>query len=368
MPDLGNAPFQRAAGAIAAQPPARSSIRLELDPARQRTPFVGKLAGLGLGLLGARPDHLDVHGLDLLLLLRRADGCIHGREETLLDLGRHALGRGQEQPEGAVELRIARLGNRGQLGQQRRALPARSRQRRHTPALDLRQRGGRSQKAAIHLASHQVLHGGRRPLVGDVHHLGSGGAQQRLHHQVPGRACAARGIGQVAGLGRIDHVLDGLEAQPGVADQRLREAGRGIQGHQRIALVADVLVDVLVDGDHRVHGPEPGVAVGGRAGGLGRADVAVGAGLVLHDHGLPQYALHGRGNRTDGDIRRPGRRIGHDDAYGLAGPGIGGLRRRPPGAGQQGRDAGDAAGKAAGAAQRKGAGHGLSPRLSFAPL
>ncbi|MPN21876.1 hypothetical protein SDC9_169258 [bioreactor metagenome] len=188
-----------------------------------------------------------------------------------------------------------------------------------------------------------------------MHHLHAGCRQQRLHDQVAGRARAARGIGQLACPGGLQHVLDGLEAEAGVADQGLREPGGGIEHHDGIAGVADVLVDMLVDGEHRVHGPQPGVAVGRGAGDLGSPDIAVGPGPVFHDYGLSERLLHGCCERAHGNVGRAGGRRGNDDAYGLGGPAVGSMGSRQ----QQrcGRQPGQSA------AGDTGARHGVSCRF-----
>ena len=174
-------------------------------------------------------------------------------------------------------------------------------------------------------------------------------------------------VGDVAGAGRA--VADFVGIALGVDDQILRAAdlvlagpvrvggedeGRVQQhgdGREVLGLVADLLVDLRVDGDAAGVGDQQRVTIGRGAGHLAHADGAVGAGLVVHDHWLTELLAelirHGAGN----GVGERACRKAHHDADGLGGPvvclGVRGRgRRNQPGCGQAKRQGGAARGVA----------------------
>src|SRR5256885_10129325 len=96
--------YRQNGGASGPQALVAASVVGQVDALDQGGPLRGLSLGARLGLGHGGADHLDVQGLGALLLLGRADGLVHGVDKALLHGGRHALGRGQQDPEGAVEL------------------------------------------------------------------------------------------------------------------------------------------------------------------------------------------------------------------------------------------------------------------------
>src|SRR5207342_330530 len=73
-----------------------------------------------------------------------------------LDVGRKALGRGESLPRVHGDALQAQLVHGGNVGQQRRALGARDRERAKLARLDLRKAGVDVHKRRVHLASDEI--------------------------------------------------------------------------------------------------------------------------------------------------------------------------------------------------------------------
>ena len=264
---------------------------------------------------------------------------VEGLGHFLLDAQHHvrrrACGRHQTKP-GArfIALHRARLLDGGHVGQGSRALGAGHTKRPEFAGLDLRQGGRQVVKHHIHIAAHQVQHGGAGAAVGDVWHEGAGHGLEQLAGQVDGRAVAGRRHAQLGWvcLGVADEVRDVLDAQCvcllGVHDHHI-----GHLGHQRdggevfFRVIGHLGVQRLVDavGAHGAH--QQGVAVGGGFGHQIRANVAARAGAVFDDEGLAkglgQLRRHGAsqdvGGATGCERHHDLHRLGWPDPLGQRG-------------------------------------------------
>ena len=130
-------------------------------------------------------------------------------------------------------------------------------------------------------------------------------------------------------VGRVGEVGDRLEVLDRIVGQVVRTAGR-----------------VHCHGRHGGDRQRVAVRLGAR--GLGCTDGAASAALVFHDHGLTQFLAHALRHEARDDVGGTARGERDDDADGLAGILVGGVR---------GRDA-QRAGGAGG--QRDGHGQGAS--------
>src|SRR3954452_14523366 len=79
-------------------------------------------------------------------------------------------------------------------------------------ALMQRQDGAEVPEHRVHMTAGEVVHGGRRAPVGDVHELDARPARKQLRGQMCGRAVALRGVAEFSrvGLGESDQVGNGL--------------------------------------------------------------------------------------------------------------------------------------------------------------
>ena len=144
---------------------------------------------------------------------------------------------------------------------------------------------------------------------------------------MPGHPWPTRCITHRAGLGFGYQFAQGLDPHRRVADQGLVKGRRECDGHQRINLEAELLVDVRVDGHDGVCADHPGVTVWCCARDLGGADIAASPRLVFNDDRLLQAGLHlfsgqagryvtgatrrKRQHQPDGPLRPVAQALGH---------------------------------------------------------
>ena len=264
--------------------------------------------------------------------------------------GRRARRGGQAEPRLHVEARIARLRQRGHIGQQRRAPGAGDGDRAQLACLHMGQGRGRVVEHGIHLPAQQVGDGRCAAPVGHVQHAQARELPEHLARQVDRRAAARRGeadalrtlpgmahiVGHVLyGQARVDHedvgnlgdqadgleVLDRVIAEPGV-ERGIDGVGNGVD-IQRVAVRRR---------------PRHGLG----------AHIAVGARAVVHHHALAQLLAHPGGHQACDHVGGATGRIAHHEPHG---PGRPGRRLRQHGCGRQrhGRDGrGGHAGQCAG--------------------
>ena len=269
----------------------------------------------------------------------RSLACASGLAMTLqrrlaharLDGGRHG-GRGpQPHPCERFELRIAELGERRYLRQQRRAHGRAHGERLDLAGADQRQRTRQVVEHQRHVATHDVGERRRRALVAGVHEVDAGGAVQLQAEDVRHRARRIRRVGQRAGIGL------GLAHELG---QRVR--GKRRRGHehqaaarqlrQRPDLAGHVVLgldDVRHLADQRVHGHEQRVAVARRGQQFVDRDRAGRAGPRVDDHRLAELLRQAVGQQARGDVGGRAGRAGDDDAHRRAGKAPP-ARRAPP--------------------------------------
>ncbi|MNQ84356.1 hypothetical protein D3C85_994820 [compost metagenome] len=138
---------------------------------------------------------------------------------------------------------------------------------------------------------------------------------------------------------------------------QLQDVGhRDDQGDRHEVLdrvVGQLGVDGLIDGVRADRAHQQGVAIGRGARGFRRADVAAGARLVVHHHGLvPALAQFGR-HHARGDVGGAAGGEGHDDlhvAFRVVRQGRRGRQKKGGGRQQGGRDE---------SASRRGCMHGI---------
>ena len=150
-----------------------------------------------------------------------------------------------------------------------------------------------------------------------------------LHEQMVDRAGA--GIGVIPsirlGLHPRDQPWHVLEGGGGVhhPDQR---RGHGHRDRRQILhrVERHIAIDRGVDGDGADMAEEHHMAIGGAALHLGHADIAIGAGAVVHHHGLAEQFGEARRHEPGIGVIAAGG-AGHDDAHRPARPGRLGLRQ-----------------------------------------
>ena len=188
-------------------------------------------------------------------------------------------------------------------------------------------------------AAQHVDHARRAALVVDGRDLDAGRLREHLAGQVLGRAHAVRGPVHLARVGL------------GIGDELGHRVGRKLfRSHQDVGHLGDQrdgrdlpgIEGRALDGqrcDRRGAGcrQQQRVAVGGRLGHHVGTQRGAGAGAVLHVDRRVQLLPHGIGDQAGEDVGLPARRVGHDDADGLAGEV---LRHGANGHGQHAADSG----------------------------
>ncbi|MCY1536815.1 hypothetical protein D9M68_722860 [compost metagenome] len=143
---------------------------------------------------------------------------------------------------------------------------------------------------------------------------------RRAEAQVVGRPLAH--IGQ-----KLAHV--GHRQAVGHRQHVLRRPDRAHRPQVLLRVERHALEERRIDGQrHGVDGEHVAVGLGARHG--GHADVAGGAGAVLHDHALPQRPPPGIGNQARGDVHAAARRERHDERHRAFGKCAGGDGRLGP--------------------------------------
>ena len=247
--------------------------------------------------------------------------------------GRRSRRRHQPVPVVRNHIRITQLARRRHLGQRRRPLRARHRERLELARLDVRQHDRHIENSHLHLAAQQVAHRGRRAFVGYVQHVDARLGLEQLAGEMRDSARAGGAEVDLAGirscvgdqLGETRHRERGIHHHDlGHLDHRgdEREIPARVEGHlgQRVRRHRDR--SLVVE-------PE-GVAVGRGLGDHVDAEHAAHPALVLDDDGLAKAGAQALSEASSENIRRTSGRKTHDQAHGL---GRVGLRKRR--AGQQ---------------------------------
>ncbi len=227
-------------------------------------------------------------------------------------LGRLA-GRHEGVPVGGVEAGI-RLGDGGHVGQVGRAGQAGGRQGDQLAGFQVGQGRGRCRVERGHAVAQHVLQGRRAALVGHVHGVDLRDVVEQFTRQVGGRARAGGCEIQLArlALGAGHEFAQGLDAGAGRHDQHVGEGHAHGDGGEVLERVVADLHEVgrdaqRPDGAEQQHG-----AVGRALGDLGMGEVAAGARLVVHDHGLADVLAELLGDHARGDVgRAAGREADH---------------------------------------------------------
>ncbi len=193
-------------------------------------------------------------------------------------------------------------------------------QRPHGAALDLSKHRWQRREREIDAACNDLGRHRRCAAEGDVHHVGAGLGFEQFHREMRGRSGAGRSVVELAGLlfGQRHQLLHRRGGKVLAYHQRMLEVGnardRAEIGHRIIAglLEQDAVGRVrLVGAEHD--------GVPGRLGPchLARPERARCAGLVLDHQGPPVCRLQLLRDDAGKGIRRPCRRVGHHQAYGL---------------------------------------------------
>ena len=235
-------------------------------------------------------DHIH----HVLLLQRLGDAGAHGVDH----MGWRAGGRVDAKQRVSIKTGQTAFSQGGHVGVERRALWAANGQQLELAGFDLLEAWARI-KPELQLAAEHI--GQRRAcaLVGDVGGFNAGCALEHFTGQVRRATGAGRAIGCLAGVGlqvldELGHVVGG---HAGVGFQKHVHARHGGHGRQVLVRVKGQLaVNQRVDADRTARAQQQGIAILGSAHGFADADVAVGAGLVVHHHGLTQHLAHGRGD------------------------------------------------------------------------
>ena len=217
---------------------------------------------------------------------------------------RRAAGHHDADIAGLLVVRQPELGERRDVRQRWRALPAGDGERRDLVALQQPERGGDVGAKKIDLAARYRQHRRRDAAIGHVQQRDPGLAPEQLHAEVVCAALADRSIAQrlvVPRLGERQQVLERADAERPLHQQhvrRRREIGHRREVVQRV--VGQALEQARIGRDAGV-GIEQRVAVGRGLGDRVGADGVAGARAVLDDHrhvpfvveALRQRAGHG---------------------------------------------------------------------------
>ncbi|MNJ59128.1 hypothetical protein D3C77_547950 [compost metagenome] len=189
----------------------------------------------------------------------------------------------------------------------------------------MRQRRRQVVEHGIHLAAQQIGHGRAAAAIRHVQDVGAGFHLEEFARQVNGRAAAGRRAGQLAGvgLGVGDVFLHRLDGHLGVDHQNVGNGGDQaywleVFDEVVVELAVQRAVDGVGDGAHVQR-----VAVGRRARHDFRADVAVGARLVLDDEALPELFRQRLGHQARDDVGGATGGVAHHDGDGPVGIGRG---------------------------------------------
>ena len=242
-------------------------------------------------------------------------------------------------PGAGLETGHALLGDGRHVADQRHARALGNAQHLELAALHVRQRGEHAVHQHLGLAADGVLHGLHAALVG---HVLPAWRRWRAPRATPAR-CGALPVAVTAKFRSVclrqrHQFLQVVGRHRGVHHQQVRRIGQHGHAAQVLRRVERQLgVDRGADRQRADVAQQQRVAVRRRLGDEVGAQVAVGAGLVLHDHGLLERLRQRLADGAGDDVRRPAGRVRHDDAHGLGRPGG---RLRPPagrGAGGQRR-------------------------------
>ena len=262
-------------------------------------------------------DHLD----HVLLLQRLEHAGAHGFHHG----GRRTGRRVDAEQRVGIEAGQAAFGQRGHLGVQRRAVRAADGQQLELAGLHLLEARARIEPE-LQLAAEHVVQRRAGALVGHVDGIDLGRLLEHFAGQVGRAAGPRRAVGQLAriGLQVFDEVLHAAHGQAGAGFQEHMHAGHGGHGDQVLFRIEGQLaVDQRVDADAAARAQQQRVAVLGRAHGLADTDIAVGAGLVVHHHGLAQHLAHGGRDRPAHHVGRAAGGEVDDQADGAVRPCLG---------------------------------------------
>ena len=160
-------------------------------------------------ILGRATDQVEsgsVHLFDDVGLLEdRVDLGIEPGDDRLRRCGRHH----DAVPRQRLESRVARFGDRRQVGEQRESPCRRDRERAQLARLYLRLQRLHDREHHLRLALHRGRDGGRRAVERDVHRIEAGHGLEQLHVEVRRAAVADRRVAELArvGLGVGDQFL-----------------------------------------------------------------------------------------------------------------------------------------------------------------
>ncbi|MNS99637.1 hypothetical protein D3C72_1340450 [compost metagenome] len=162
-----------------------------------------------------------------------------------------------------------------------------------------------------------------------MRHRQAGFHLQQLHRQVVRAARAGRAVIDAAlgGLGLGDEFLGALDRAGRADHQDHREAAQQRHRSQVLArVVGERFVQHRVEHQRAVVGRQHGIAVGGRARRLGRADGGIAARLVVHHHRLADLGRQPLADGARQEVRAAAGGVGDDPADRLGRVGVGGMR------------------------------------------
>ncbi len=217
-------------------------------------------------------------------------------------------------PEDALVAGHARLGDRRQLRQQRRARQVGDRQRLELARSHVRCRRCIGVELDVHAAGEQIGHDRRRPLVGNVDDVDLQPTQQELDGDVGQGAIAGVAMIELAGMRACvgDKFRESVERHRRWADQQLGDCRDQRHRHDvLLGVVGQVGVERRID---RVvgRGQQQRVAVGRRLGERVGGDRAAGARPVVDHHALAEGVVDAVGEQPRHDVDRAARGKRHE--------------------------------------------------------
>src|ERR1051325_100202 len=298
-------------------------VDLHVGGANDSGPALRFLAHVGSRLRRSESHRFRGKGGKPGLNIGVAQRFAHAGRDFLSDRRRQTRRTDYSEPGHGLETR-QRFGERRHVGQRRDALCACHRERLDAPGFHVRERYAEVVAHHVDLARHQRGQGWRGALVRYVGNLQPARhALEELGGEVRRSAVALGGVVELAGIcpGVGDQIGHGRHRQLRVHQQYVRDGGDHADRDKLGRIEGEPGIQQPVDHERRRRRGEKRIAIRLGLEHRRRADVAGGAGAVVHDHRLAEFL----GQLLAHDARQQGRaaagRERHGDSYRLSGAG-----------------------------------------------
>ncbi len=246
-------------------------------------------------------DRLSTQPGEALAHIRQREDASHLRRQFVHDRPGRAPGGEQAGPGIGIKAGIAAFGNGRQIGGSLGTLLAGNGQRTQPPGLDVRQCRGQTIHHHLHLATDEVRHRRGAAAIRNVHHEYACRGLEHFHAQMRGRATAKGSVVVLArmALGQGNELGQGLCRHRRVHHHHIRHH-RHLRDRLEVLdrVVRHLRVERHIDRMRTGDAHDQGISVRCGFGHHVRADIATGAGAVLHHHRLLPVLAHLVGNGT----------------------------------------------------------------------